>query len=122
MKSHEWKQVATSGVLKFCLRGMLGRKQRHTIFQLFDIIAELCAEDIDVQNINDIETKVHKVLLVFVERDFPLSMQLIVFHLLHHHPMFIRRFGPVYGFWMFPYEFVDFTKGNESEIPRSHCS
>ena len=60
---------------------MLGRKQRHTIFQLFDIIAELCAEDIDVQNINDIETKVHKVLLVFVERDFPLSMQLIVFHL-----------------------------------------
>ena len=32
MKSHEWKQIATNGILKFCLRGMLGKTQRTTLF------------------------------------------------------------------------------------------
>lgn len=27
MKAHEYKQVVTNGILKFCLRGMLGHKQ-----------------------------------------------------------------------------------------------
>ena len=39
-----------------------------------------------------------------VERDFPVSMNVIIFHLLHHLPFFIRCFGPVSGFWMYPYE------------------
>ena len=32
MKSHEWKQLASNGILKFCLRGMLGNNQRKTLF------------------------------------------------------------------------------------------
>ena len=28
----------------------------------------------------------------------------IVFHLLHHLPVFICRFGPAYSFWMHPFE------------------
>ena len=111
MKSHEWKQVATNGILKFCLRNMLAHNQRHTLFELFDVIKALCTEEIDSMHITDLESRVHKALesrvhkaLVLIERDFPLSMQFIVFHLLHHLPMFLRRFGPVYGFWMFPYE------------------
>lgn len=31
-KSHEWKQVCCNGILKFCLRNMLGVKQRATFF------------------------------------------------------------------------------------------
>ena len=103
MKSHEWKQLATSGVLRFCLRSMLGYRQRHTLFQLFDVISGLCDEVIDSKHIDDLELRVHRVLAL-IERDFPLSLQVIVFHLLHHLPMLLRRFGPVYGFWMYPYE------------------
>ena len=33
-----------------------------------------------------------------------MSMQVIVFHLLHHLPIFLRRFGPVYSFWMYAFE------------------
>ena len=103
MKSHQWKQVATHGVLKYCLRGMLGSKQQQSLFKLFDVLTSLCAEQSDLTTVDALESKVHEVL-VLIERDFPLSIQVIVFHLLHHLPMYICRFGPVYNFWMFPYE------------------
>lgn len=103
MKSHEWKQLATNGILKFCLRGMLGQSQRKTLFKLFDIIKDICAEDVDVCSIDTLERRVHKVLAL-VERDFPVSIEVIVFHLLHHLPLFLKRYGPVYAFWMYPYE------------------
>lgn len=103
MKSHEWKQLACNGILKFCLRGMLGRKQRSTLFKLFDVLESICAEDILADSIDALEQQVHTVLAL-IERDFPVSMQVIVFHLLHHLPMYIKRFGPVYSFWMYHYE------------------
>lgn len=103
MKSHEWKQLACNGILKFCLRGMLGKNQRRTLYKLFDVIALICAEDIDITSIDDLEQQVHRVLAL-LERDFPVSLQVIVFHLLHHLPMFLKRFGPAYTFWMYPYE------------------
>ena len=82
---------------------MLGTKQRATLFKLFDIIKSLCAEDILTNSVDALEIQVHRVLSL-IERDFPVSMQVIVFHLLHHLPSFIKRFGPVYTFWMYPYE------------------
>lgn len=103
MKSHEWKQIACNGILKFCLRGMLGQKQRKTLYQLFDILTQICAEDIDINSIDGLEQQVHRTLAL-LERDLPVSMQVIVFHLLHHLPMFLKQFGPVYTFWMYPYE------------------
>ena len=103
MKAHEWKQVVTSGILKFCLRGLLGMKQRQTLFKLFDVITRLCAEEIKMDVIENLEVDVHRALACF-ERDFPVSLQLIVFHLLHHLPRYVKLYGPVYGFWMFPYE------------------
>lgn len=63
----------------------------------------MCAEDVSIDMLDDLERAVHHALALF-ERDFPVSLQVIVFHLLHHLPMFIKRFGPVYGFWMYPYE------------------
>ena len=53
MKSHEWKQLAANGILKFCLRGMLGKNQRKTLYMLFDVITQICAEDIDMNFVDD---------------------------------------------------------------------
>ena len=103
MKPLEWKQVVTNDILKFCLHNMLGHNQRHTLYQLVNIITQLHAEEIDIRYVDEIEKRVHHTLAL-IERDFPLSLQVIVFHLLHHLPMFLRRFGPVYSFWMYPYE------------------
>ena len=103
MKAHEWKEVVTNGILKFCLRGMLGRNQRKTLYKLFDVITRVCAEDVVMDTIDNLEEEVHRAL-AFFERDFPISLQVIVFHLLHHLPAYVKRFGPVYGFWMYPYE------------------
>ena len=103
MKSHEWKQIATKGVLKFCLRGMLGRNQRKTLYKLFDLLQCICDDQVNNDSIDELEEEVHTVLAL-IERDFPVSMQVIVFHLLHHLPFYLKRFGPVHSFWMYNYE------------------
>ena len=41
MKSHHWKQLSSNGILKFCLRGLLGKNQRKTMFKLFDVIKDI---------------------------------------------------------------------------------
>ena len=103
MKSHQWKQVAIHGVLKYCLRGLLGKTQQQTLFQFFDILTRLYAKELHPSMVCSLETEVHKGL-VLIERDFPLSLQVIVFHLLNHLPTFITWFGPVYSFWMYQFE------------------
>ena len=73
MKAHEWLEVVTSGILKFCLRGMLGKNQRQTLYKLFDVITDLCVEDIAIDSIEKLEQEVHHALALF-ERDFPVSL------------------------------------------------
>lgn len=103
MKSSEWKLVITSGILKYCLRGLLGKSQQITLFELCDVITLLTNDFINLPDIDGIEYRLHRVLSL-LERDFPVSLHVIVFHLLHHVPMYIRRFGPVRGYWMYPME------------------
>lgn len=103
LKSNQWKHVVSSGILKFCIRGLLGKDQESTLNELCDVLCKLCAEEVDLQTIDSLEYRVHRVLSL-MERDFPASVHVITLHLLHHLPMFIRRFGPVYGFWMYPME------------------
>ena len=103
LKSNEWKNVLTCGILKFCLRGLLGREQRRTLFELSDVVASLLAEEIDMDSIESLEYRVHRVLSL-LEKDFPVSIHVIMVHLLHHLPMYISRLGPTYGFWMYPIE------------------
>ena len=43
-------------------------------------------------------------MLALLERDFPTSLNVIVFHLLHHLPYYLNRFGPVYTFWTYSFE------------------
>ena len=99
MKSNEWKHVLASGILKFCIRGLLGDAQRKTLYEFGDVISLPATEEVNVSELDSLEYRVHRVLSL-LERDFPVSLHVIVFHLLHHLPMFIRRFGPTYGFWM----------------------
>ena len=42
--------------------------------------------------------------LTLIERHFPVSLNIIVFHLLHRLPFHLKRFGPVHGFSMCSYE------------------
>ena len=63
----------------------------------------LTSDSVSIQDIDSIEYRVHQVWSL-IERDFPVSMNVIVFHLLHHLPMFIRCFGPVRSYWMYPME------------------
>ena len=105
MKSHAWKQMVSTSILKYLLRGLLGARQRQTLFILINVLSQLCVEMVhmDITLLNSLEHDVHQALAL-LERDFPVSMHVCVFHLLHHLPFYIRRFGPIYGFWMYPYE------------------
>ncbi|OWF38509.1 hypothetical protein KP79_PYT12185 [Mizuhopecten yessoensis] len=47
--------------------------------------------------------------LALMERDFPCSIQGAVMHIMHHLPHYLRKFGPVSNFWMFPFERLDST-------------
>ena len=82
---------------------MLGTFQQKTAIELCDLLSELFAETVDLSDFEKLEYWTHRVLSL-LERDFPVSMQVIVFNLLHHLPMYVRRFGPVYNFWMFSLE------------------
>ena len=103
LKSVQWKHVVASGILKYCIRGVLGNFQRKTLFELSDVLFELVAEQVDMSLIDVLEYRTHRVLAL-LERDFPVSLQVIVFHLLHHLPSYVKRFGPAYTFWMYPLE------------------
>ena len=103
LKSNEWKHVLDSGILKFCIRHLLGKEQEGTLIELCDVISLLCAEELDMQSMDGLEYRVHRVLSL-MERDFPACIHVITLHLLHHLPMFVQRFGPLHGFWMYPME------------------
>ena len=103
MKSVEWRLVLSTGILKYCLRGLLGGMQRSTLFELCDLIEILTSDTVCVQYLDSVEYRVHRVLSL-LERDFPISLHVVVFHLLHHLPMFVRRFGPIRSYWMYPME------------------
>lgn len=103
LKCIEWKHLMTDGILKYCLKGLLGNFQRKTLFELCDVLTELVAEEINLFSIDKLEYRTHRVLCL-LERDFPVSLHVIVMHLLHHLPMYIKRFGPTYNFHMYPLE------------------
>lgn len=84
-----------------CIRGLLGEQQESTLVEICDV-SLLCKDQVDMQSVDALE--VTRSVLSMVERDFPTCVHVISFHPLHHLPMFVRRFGPLHGFWMYPME------------------
>ena len=69
-----FEQVATRGILKYVVRGMLGDRQRESLVLFMDAIAALCVPYQDASRIPVLKEQVD-VALAHVERDFPLSLQ-----------------------------------------------
>lgn len=103
LKSHDWKQLATQGILMYCLRNTLGQKERQTLFDLLDCLRDVCAPCHADDELDALEQRLNRALAL-LERDFPLHLQNITTHLLHHIVPGIRKYGPIYATWMFVFE------------------
>ncbi|XP_072171032.1 uncharacterized protein [Diadema setosum] len=108
---HDMKQLITLGILKYGLKGCLGKKQEETLFMFFDVITELCSYHTpSAEDMNRVELRTHEAL-ARLERDFPLTIQTLCTHLIHHLPDTIRKCGPLVNSWMFSFErFMSFLK------------
>lgn len=100
MTGSNWRPM---GLFLFCLKDTLEKRCRDTLYLLFDCITDLCSEKISVEEVDLLEVKLNKVLPL-LEMNFPTHLQNITTHILHHIPDGIRRYGPVYGTWMFVFE------------------
>ena len=60
--------------MKYCLKGLLGNKQRQTFFKILDVLALLCQDSITADNLPFLDMEVNLVLAL-IERDFPISVQ-----------------------------------------------
>ena len=74
VKSHDWKELVRTGILKFCLREQLAETQQSTLFSFFDVIAELCRENHCGGELPGLQKKLDYTLAL-VERDFPVVIQ-----------------------------------------------
>ncbi|XP_062609392.1 uncharacterized protein LOC134271156 [Saccostrea cucullata] len=96
-------QFVTSGALAWCIRVFLPNQQEETLFIIVNLIKRMVSPQLTEEDIPSLQEDVHTGLAMF-ERDFPLSMQNLVTHLLHHIVDGFSTFGPLYGRWLFPYE------------------
>lgn len=103
LKLVEWMHVLASGILKYCVRGCLGKKQRLALYEMCDVVPALSANSVDSSELDDTEHRVSRALCL-LERYYSISIHVIVFHLLHHLPMYVWLYGPLHGFWMYPLE------------------
>ena len=62
LKSHDFKQLATKGILKFCLRGLLEEPQRKTLFAFFDALGAFFNEQIRITDLEQLERNLHRSL------------------------------------------------------------
>ena len=67
-------QIATQGILKYCLRGMLGKQQEETLIFFLDTVALLLSESQIHCRVKELKDRVN-VALALLERDFPISIQ-----------------------------------------------
>ena len=73
-------QLACCGMLKYCLRGMLGDRQRATLYFFLDTLSLACSEGISTTLANDVEERLN-LSLALIERDFPVSVQVPYKHI-----------------------------------------
>lgn len=95
-------QFVTSGALAWCIKGFLPKQQEEILLLVLNIIKRMVSPQLKEKDIPELQEDAHSALSLF-ERDFPLSMQNLVTHLLHHVVDGFLAFGPLYGRRLFPY-------------------
>ena len=96
----DWLKLVTTGILKFCLRGLLGERQRLVLFRLLDCLRDIAASVHTAVSLDALESLIHETLAE-VELNSPASLQVVMSHLLHHSVVAIRKYCTVYSTWMF---------------------
>ena len=66
-------QIATRGILKYCLHGFLAKQQRDTLFFLY-VLARVLKETHATVDLDNLEQDMNTALAL-IERDFPVSTQ-----------------------------------------------
>ncbi|XP_015765420.1 PREDICTED: uncharacterized protein LOC107344281 [Acropora digitifera] len=89
LKSPDWKQLAVDGILRYCLRGLLGKSQRQTFFRPLDVIQKVCSDDQVTDSLPVLQKEINETISL---------------HIFHHSVAGIQQFGPVHGWWMYCYE------------------
>ena len=71
MKSHSWKQLVSTNILKYCLRGLLGNQQRQSLFLFCSVLVQIIMCGVSKHaSLQQLEFEVHHSLSL-LERDFP---------------------------------------------------
>ncbi|XP_071135395.1 uncharacterized protein [Mytilus edulis] len=96
-------QFVKTGALQWCIKGLLPKRQETTLFTVLEVIVRMTQQEFEISEIKQLQDDTHAALAL-LERDFPLSLQNLVTHLLHHIVDGIAENGPLYGRWLFPYE------------------
>ena len=99
-RTSDWLKLVTTGILKLCLRGLLGERQRLVLFRLLDCLNDIAASAHTAVSLEALESLIHETLAE-VEQNFPASLQVVMLHLLHHSVVAIRKYSTVYSTWMF---------------------
>ncbi len=66
--------IVCHGILKYCLRDMLGSKQWKTLFFLLDTLNSALAESHQLAEFGPLREQLNTALAI-LERDFPISVQ-----------------------------------------------
>ncbi|XP_052097487.1 uncharacterized protein LOC127732488 [Mytilus californianus] len=103
---HGKHQFVKSGAALWCLRGLLPKRQENTLRKLFSAIDMMTHESYDSDELDDIIQFTSEAMSL-LERDFPIALQTITTHLMHHIPEGYADFGPLYGRWLFPFERIN---------------
>ncbi|XP_062595076.1 uncharacterized protein LOC134256449 [Saccostrea cucullata] len=96
-------QFVTSGAFEWCIRGFLPPAQEKTLQAICDVIKRMVAPELTISELPQLQADTHEALAM-LERDFPLTMQNLTTHLIHHIVDDLAKLGPMYGRWLFPYE------------------
>ncbi|XP_028515012.1 uncharacterized protein LOC110239599 isoform X2 [Exaiptasia diaphana] len=103
MKTHDWKEVATQGIIKYCLQDALGNNQRATFLSFLDFLKKVHSDEHTDESIKELQLEVNLVC-ARIERDFPVSVQVISLHLIRHIVDGIKIQGPTHSWSMWMYE------------------
>ena len=70
--------MSGSGILKFCILNLMGPQQQLTLFFFYDVMIDLCSHELDALTFKNLQTDTYHALALF-EREFPVSLNVIVF-------------------------------------------